>query len=428
MSGAAAVDAASGDDAWITAMLDAERALAVACGRAGLIPAAAAAAIADACVSLRPAPEELAAGAASAATPVPALVAALVRAVPPSAGPYVHFGATSQDIADSAAMLVVFRSLAPVLDDLGACADACAGLAVRHRDTLMAGRTLLRQAAPTTFGLVAAGWLTALDEVRVHLAAERATQTAAQLGGPVGTRAAFGVHGGEVAALFAAQLGLAEPPLPWHTDRTRITRIAAALGTAAGALGKVARDTALLGQDEIGEAAEAAGGHSSAMPHKNNPAHGVIVAANVHRVPGLVATLMSGMVQEHQRAAGAWQAEWASLTELVRAVGGAAAHARELLSGLLIDTDRMQANLAPHSAMLASAAVAQRLAVRLGRTEAHALVAELARSDTGFAEALRGDERVRDVLTPGEIDALLDPRSVLGSARALVDLALERRP
>lgn len=428
MSGSAAVDAATGDDAWITAMLDAERALAVACGRAGLIPAAAAAAIADACVSLRPSPEELAAGAASAATPVPALVTALVRAVPPSAGPYVHFGATSQDIADSAAMLVVFRALAPVLDDLGACADVCANLAVEHRDTLMAGRTLLRQAAPTTFGLAAAGWLTALDEVRVHLAAERATQTAAQLGGPVGTRAAFGSHGGEVAALYAAQLGLAEPPLPWHTDRTRIARIAAALGTAAGALGKVARDTVLLGQDEIGEVAEAVGGRSSAMPHKNNPAHGVIVAANVHRVPGLVAALMAGTVQEHQRAAGTWQAEWSSLTELLRSVGGAAAHARKLLSGLRVDTDRMRANLDLHGAVLASAAVAERLAVHLGRSEAHTLVAELAVAECGFADALRADERVRNHLTPGEIDELLDPRSVLGPAGALVDLALERRP
>jgi 3-carboxy-cis,cis-muconate cycloisomerase len=336
--------AATGSTAWVQAMLDVEAALARVGAATGRVPPGAAAAIVAACRADRFYVEDLGRRAMADATPVPALVADLRAALPASAREHVHSGATSQDIVDTAAMLVTRRTLATINADLAAVADRLAALADTHRYTVQIGRTLLQQATPTTFGLVAAGWLVAMDEARIRLSTVDRYRLAVQYGGPVGALAGFGAHAPAVLAALAADLDLAEPVLPWHTDRGRIGELAAALGGVAGALGKVAGDIALLAMPEIGEVAEGEAGASSAMQHKRNPAAAVLVTACAHRAPGMVATLLAAAPQELQRAAGRWQAEWATLTDLLRVVGGAAGHAQRMLRGLRVDPDRMHAN------------------------------------------------------------------------------------
>lgn len=239
-------------------------------------------------------------------------------------------------------MLVARRALGPLAADLRVAADACAGLANAHSGTPIIGRTLLQQAMPTTFGLKAAAWMVALDEARAGLLRVRDEVLAVQLGGPVGA-----LDAAAVAQAMGAELGLAVPVLAWHTDRRRPAELAAALGIAAGAAAKLARDVTLLAQNEVAEVREGGeGGGSSSIAHKRNPVAAVSALACAHRAPGLVATLLGGMAQEHERAAGAWQAEWEPLLELIRVTGSAAAWAAELASGLELDTGRMAANLA----------------------------------------------------------------------------------
>jgi 3-carboxy-cis,cis-muconate cycloisomerase len=255
--------------------------------------------------------------------------------------PAVHKGATSQDILDTASMLVTRRALEPLLADLTGAAAGAAALARTYRDTAMAGRTLLRQAAPITFGLKAARWLYALHQGIDRLDTVRETTLAVQLGGPTGTLGAFAL-----VDAYAGELGLVAPGLPWHTDRTRIGELAGALGIAAGTIGKIARDVTLLSQNEVAEVAEAAPGGSSSMPHKRNPAAAVSALACSAQAPGLVATLLAAMVQEHERAAGAWQSEWRALRELLLSVGSAAAWLHTCLAGLRVDPRALAANLA----------------------------------------------------------------------------------
>ena len=334
--------AAVADRAWLQAMLDVEAALARACAREGLIPGASADAIAEASRVDALDLEAIARDTAKTGTPVLGLVRALRARVPAVAADDVHHGATSQDIVDTAAMLLAQRALDPLLADAAAAADAARELAEAHRDTPMAGRTLLQQALPTTFGLRAAGWMTGIDEARAVLADVRARGLAVQMGGAVGPREP------SVARHVAEALGLAEPALPWHANRVRPAALASALGLLAGALAKPARDATLLAQDEIGELREGGGperGGSSAMAHKRNPVAAVAVLACTGRVPGLVATLLGSMAHEHERAAGAWQAEWGTYTDLLRLTGSAAAWSRELLVGLEADPARMRENL-----------------------------------------------------------------------------------
>jgi 3-carboxy-cis,cis-muconate cycloisomerase len=332
--------AATGPVAWVRAMLDVEAALARAGAATGRVPAEAAGAIVACCrVDLFDV-GDIAARAVASATPVVPLVADLRAAVPAAARDHVHAGATSQDVVDTAMMLVARSALRHIDADLASAADRLAELADAHRHTVHIGRTLLRHAAPTTFGAVAAGWLVAVDAARSRLSTVDG-RLAVQYGGPVGV--APGTPA--MLAALAADLDLSEPVLPWHTDRGRVGELASALGGAAGALGTVALGVALLSQNEIGELAEGGEGGSSAMPHKRNPAAAVLVSACAHRAPGLVATLLAAAPQELQRAAGRWQAEWGTLTDLLRVVSGAAAHARRMVAGLRVDADRMRANL-----------------------------------------------------------------------------------
>ncbi len=339
-------------EAWVRAMVDAEAALTAACVVEGLIPPQAGEAILRA---LQQGPldvEAIAAEAGEHATPVIPLVRELRERVGAGVRGRGALGATSQDIIDTAAMVITQRALETILSDASAAADAAAKLAVTHRSTPMVGRTLLQQALPTTFGLVAAGWLVSLEQACVELERVRDSVLAVQMGGPVGSRSP------QVAARVARTLGLAEPVLPWHTDRTRVVQLASALGALAGAAAKIARDVSLLAQTEVGEAREGGEGRggSSAMAHKRNPVAAVSVLACAHRVPGLVATLFAAMEQEHQRAAGAWQAEWGTLAELLTLTGSAAAWLADLLENLEVDAARMRANLAELAVAVVGAA------------------------------------------------------------------------
>lgn len=338
-----AVAAEVTDRAWLQAMLDVEAALARACGAESLIPGLAADEIAEACRAERFDIEELGRAAADSATPVVALVKALRAAVAEPAREHVHLGATSQDISDTAMMLIARRALIPLLDDARAAADAAAELARTYRDAPMIGRTLLQEALPITFGLRAAGWLTGLDAGRRRLTEVRDGELAVQMGGPVGARAPA------VAARVAAELGLTDPVMPWQAIRLRPVTLATALGAFCGVLAKIARDVTLLAQQEVGEIDEGGGpdrGGSSAMAHKRNPVGAVSVLACAKRAPGLVATALAAMEAEHERAAGAWQSEWGTYTELLALSGSATAWARELLENLNVHPDLMQANLA----------------------------------------------------------------------------------
>jgi 3-carboxy-cis,cis-muconate cycloisomerase len=332
-----------GDRAWVRALLDVEAALARALARLGEIPDAAASEITAACRELERSeslPALLARSTAENTTPVIGLVAVIRDAVSEPAREQVHRGATSQDIVDTALMLLLRRALGGLLEDVDATTDSLASLAAEHRTTPMIARTMLQQALPTTFGLVAAGWLDGLTETRVHLHHVRDAELAVQMGGPVGGRAPA------VAAAVAAELGLVEPVIGWATTRVRTALTAQVLGTAAGALGRVARDVTLLAQTEVGELHEGSAGGSSSMAHKRNPVAAVSALACSRRTPGLVATMLAAMEQEHQRAAGAWQSEWGTLSELAVLTGSTASWVRTMLEGLRIDTGRMAANLA----------------------------------------------------------------------------------
>jgi 3-carboxy-cis,cis-muconate cycloisomerase len=339
------------DTAFVQAMLDAEVALAHALVDTGLAGDGAAAEIARACAAAD-AFDIAAIGATTAdyGAPVPGLLAAIRERLSDAAATTLHRGATSQDIVDSAMMLVVRRSMPVLLDELAGAQELCAQLAEAHRETVMAGRTLLQQAQPITFGLKSAVWLNGLTEARRVLLTASEQAAVVQLGGAAGTLAAYGDRGSDVLEAFAARLGLGNPGVPWHTVRVRPAAVAAALGIAAGTMAKVARDLVLLAQTEVGEAAERpedGRGGSSAMAHKHNPVGAIAVLACAGRAPGLVATILSAMVQEHERAAGAWQGEWEALIELLGLTGSAATSLREALAMLEIDADRMTANLAP---------------------------------------------------------------------------------
>ena len=443
------------DAAWLQAMLDAEAGLARALERAGLAPAGAGEAVTAAARAGNFDPNELGGLAALTGNPVPGLARALARQVPQTAVSAVHRGATSQDIVDTAAMLLAKRAIDVIAADLARAADAAAGLATAHRDSIMIGRTLLQQAVPVTFGLVAAGWLTSLDEARAGLDSV-GPRLAVQFGGAAGTLASLGEAGQRVTALLATELGLAVPVLPWHTDRLRIIDLGTALARVAAVLGKIARDVTLLAQSEVGEVSEGGGpaearagqrgaeqqapaaaprrGGSSAMPHKRNPVASIAILGCARQVPGLLATLAAASEQELQRAAGAWHAEWEPLTALLRLTGSASSWAADLLPGLVVDTSRMAANLAATKGLPLAEHVSSLLAGVLGGAQAHDLVAEAGARATSAGLPLRDvllavpklEERLSSAgITAEQIDSALEPSGYLGATDAFITAAID---
>jgi len=421
--------------AWLRAMLDAEGTLAQAQARAGLIPGQAAETIISCCDTDRFDPEEIGREGRAKGNPVPPLVRTLTGAVSEiseDAASHVHKGVTSQDIMDTAAMLVSRHALGLILTEVEGIAAACARLADTHRDTMMPGRTLLQQALPTTFGLKVAGWLVSVLEARNRLLAVREAGLAVQLGGAAGTLASLGSSGTRVLGEFARELDLVEPVVPWHTDRARISEIGGALSLVSGVLGKISQDVILMAQTEVGEVAEPAGegrGGSSTLPHKRNPILSVTAVANARRVPDLAHTLQAAMVGEHERAAGAWHSEWEALSDALALTGGAAAAVREVTEGLEVYPEKMLENLNATGGLLLAENVTTLAAGNLGRLEAHDLVEEASRraleGGKSLREELLSEPRLGEVLSDEEIDAALDPAAYLGSAGEFVDRALK---
>jgi len=419
------------DRAWVQAMLDVEAALARAESRIGLIPPTAADGIAGHCRVDEFDVAQLGRAAVRSANPVIPLVNALRAAVPYDAAPYVHHGATSQDVLDTAMMLIARRGLELVLADLERAAAAAATLADRHRATVMAARTLLQQALPTTFGLKAAGWLVAIVEARSVLARVAQTRLAVQFGGAAGTMAALSDRGLDVSRELAAELTLAEPTVPWHTARGRVVEVATALGIAAGVAGKVALDIVLLAQTEVGEVSEstvAGRGSSSALPQKHNPVDAIEILAAVRGINAQVAVLLGAMLQEHERAAGAWQAEWPAFAETLRLAGGAASRLASLLAGLQVDPERMRRNLDQSGGSIMAEHVVMMLGERVDPVMARALVdtAVSAAASTGrpFKDVVREDRAITTHLKPEELAGALEPSGHLGVAELLIDRAL----
>ncbi|MFE9880444.1 3-carboxy-cis,cis-muconate cycloisomerase [Streptomyces sp. NPDC005784] len=425
--------AATSDTAYLRALLDAEAALTRAQASLGLAPAEAATAVTFAADGADFDIASIALRARGGGNPVIPLVADLTAAVAAEFAAYVHRGATSQDILDSATMLVAARTLDLVLGDLDRAGRALARLAEEHRDTVLPGRTLTQHAVPTTFGLKAAGWRSLVLDARDRVHAVRSSLPA-QLGGAAGTLAAFAAFGADdtpaLVAAYAHELGLAEPLLPWHTLRTPIADLAGALAFTAGALGKTAVDVLTLSRTEIAELAEGSGGGSSAMPHKANPVRATLVAAAARRAPLLAATLYGAMAAEDERPAGAWHAEWEPLRDLLRLVGGAARDTAELTEGLRVNAEAMREHLDLTHGLIVSERLAAELSPVLGRAPAKELLTRAARRAVAerrpLADVLGEEPGLKDL--PGvDLADLTDPTRYTGSAGVLTDRALERR-
>lgn len=424
--GGSAVAAEVSDHAWVVALLEVEAALSRAASAAGLVAVEHASTVTGVATRLaEPGALDIAdLGRRSAAggNPVIPLVkilrtACAAEGVPASA---VHVGATSQDVMDSALMLLARRAGRRILTELRTASDAAAELARLHRGTPMVARTLGQQALPTTFGALAVSWFTGLDDATAHL--ERALNTLpVQFGGAAGTLAAVHPHGLELADALADELGLVRQIVPWHTTRTPIAALASALGIAAGAISKPATDITAMASTEFNEVAEDAPGGSSAMPHKQNPVAAITARAAARRVPGLVATILASMDHEFARAAGAWHAEWEAVTDLLRLTGGAAQRLASSLTGLHVHADAMSRNLDITGGLI----LAERVT---GALSAHTNGArEIVTATAASGVPLDADPAITAHLTADELRDLLDPANYLGHAVDLVDRALAAR-
>jgi 3-carboxy-cis,cis-muconate cycloisomerase len=374
------------DDSLLQSMLQFETALAAVQAALKIIPTDAAAAIGRAAAQASAFDVDRLAEAAlhtgTLSIPVVQALTEQVRAQDAKAAGFVHWGATSQDLADTALVLLLRRAQPILQADLDRLESALQRLSEGHKTTVMLGRTLLQGAPPVTFGLKAAGWVSAIHRCRRRLDSAFAEALLVQLGGAVGTTAALGERGPEVGRALAKELGLRYPGAPWHTQRDRLAALVCACGILTGSLGKMARDVSLLMQGEIAEVAEPSSpgrGGSSTMPQKRNPVGATVALAAAQRVPGLVATFLSAMVQEHERAVGGWQAEWPTISAVLQATGVALASMAETAGGLEVDQQKMRANLDATRGAIYSEKAMMLLADSLGRDAAHKLLAEASR-------------------------------------------------
>ena len=424
--------------AFFQRMLDVEAALARAQADLGVIPKGAARPIAAACRAELYDFNAIGKAATDAGNLAIPMVKALTAAVDGKSKGFVHWGATSQDIIDTATVLQIKDALALFDQRLRRLGDGLATMVKRHRRTPMVGRTWLQHALPTTFGLKAAGWLDVVLRHGERLDEVRRRAVALQFGGASGTLASLGEEGIAVADRLAKHLGLAVAATPWHTGRDRMAEVAALGGLITGTLGKIARDVSLMMQTDVGEVFEAAAsgrGGSSTMPHKRNPVACASILAAATMVPGLVATMLTAQVQEHERAAGTWSAEWPTLPDILKLTGGALLRTADLIDGLEIDAKRMRQNLDATGGLILAEAVMMTLGERIGRSEAHHLLEAASRKAMAerrhLRDVLANDEHITRHLDEGTLKRLFDPLAYLGSAQQFVDRALaayRRRP
>lgn len=433
------VEKAWSDRSCLQGMLDFEAGLARAEARAGVVPSSAAAAIAAKCKAELFDIPELARGAKLAgniAIPLIKALTALVAQNDKDAARYVHWGATSQDAIDTGCVLQLRQALKIIASDLDRLADGLAELATKHRSTIVVGRTWMQQALPTTFGAKVAGWLDAVDRHRERLRETRRRALVLQFGGAVGTLAALGPGGVEVANNLVEELALGLPEIPWHSHRDRVAEVATSLGLCVGTLGKIAKDISLHSQTEVAEVFEPAEnnrGGSSTMPHKRNPVASAVVLSAAMRVPGLVSAMLTAMVQEHERGLGGWHAEWETLPEIVSLSAGALHLMAEVIPKLEIDAKRMQENLEATRGLIFGEAVSMALAEKMGKAAAHELVegaCQKARNEKRhLRDVLLCDEQAKLQLSAVDLDELFDARKYLGMAEGFVDrvVAASRR-
>jgi 3-carboxy-cis,cis-muconate cycloisomerase len=407
-------------------MLDFEIGLARAEARLGIIPSAAAEAIATAVRAENFDPAQLAQDTLRAGTPGIPLAKALteqVRAANSDAAKFVHWGATSQDVADTALILLLKQAKPVLIADITRLQDALGKCAEHHEHTLMLGRTLLQAAPPVTFGLKAAGWLASIRRCSFRFESAFAEALIVQLGGASGTLAALGDRGLDVMRALASELGLDCPEAPWHTHRDRLANLVCACGVLTGALGKMARDISLLMQNEVAEVAEPGGsgrGGSSTMPHKRNPIGSAVTLAAANRVPGLVANFLAGMVQEQERGTGGWQAEWTTVASVIQATGVAAASMAEVAAGLSIDEQKMRSNIEATLGVVFAERAMMLLGPKLGRDKAHKIIEQATRKSVEqgrhLVEVLREMREVLDVIDEATLSNLEKPEAYLGVA------------
>ncbi|MGA7167542.1 MAG: 3-carboxy-cis,cis-muconate cycloisomerase [Candidatus Sulfotelmatobacter sp.] len=429
--GSAAMSEIFSDAARLQHMLDFEASLARAEARCGVIPAAAAAAISSKCMAKLIDVGALAAATAASLNPAIPLVkqlTALVAQEDPEAAQFVHWGATSQDANDTGLVLQTRKALDILEVGLTALCAGLTKLMQQYRSTPLAGRTLMQHALPTTFGVKVAGWLDGMNRHRERFAQTRTRVLVLQFGGAVGTLAALGEKGLQIAEALAAELQLDLPAMPWHTQRDRVAEVATTLGLCTGSLGKMARDISLHMQTEVAEVLEPAGegrGGSSTMPHKRNPVSAAVVLSAAVRVPGLVGTMLSALVQEDERGLGNWQAEWETLPEIFRLTDGALHQMATIVPHLEVDAARMRRNLEAADGLIFAEAVTMVLASHLGKSAARALLETASRearnSGKHLREVLGQDRTVSEHLSAAELDRLFKPENYLGMAEQFVD-------
>jgi 3-carboxy-cis,cis-muconate cycloisomerase len=423
------------DDAvYLQHMLDFEHALARAEATVGLIPASAVVSIAKACHADsfdRVALAEAAVQAGNLAIPLVKMLTAKVASADPSAARYVHWGATSQDVIDTATMLGLRAAIDALIADLGRAITGFARMALQHRKTAVVARTWLQHALPMPFGLKLAEYAAALHRSRKRLKRLRSETLALQFGGAAGTLAALGDKGLKVAEQLAQELSLPLPDAPWHTHRDRIADVASVLAILTGTCGKIARDVSLMMQTDVAEAFEPAGGGrggSSTMPHKRNPVAAARALAAATMAPNLAATIFAAQVQDHERSAGPWHAEWPTLPTLQLVTSGALAAIAEIAEGLEVDVIRMRANLDRSQGLVMAEAVAMALAERIGKSDAHQIVEGASRTAVETRQHLRSvlasDARVTAHISTGRLESLFDPMGYQGVAQALIDRLL----
>jgi 3-carboxy-cis,cis-muconate cycloisomerase len=422
------------DTTMLQHMLDFEAALARAEAAAGVIPGRAVEPIAKACRAesfdlLQLA--EAATRSGNLAIPMVKALTAAVATADAEAARYVHWGATSQDVIDTGAMLTLREGIDVLLTDLARAITGFADLARKHRDTPVVARTWLQHALPMPFGLKLAEYAAALHRSKLRLKRLRAETLALQFGGAAGTLAALGDKGLAVSEALARELELTLPEAPWHTHRDRIAEAASVFAIIAGSCGKIARDTSLMMQTDVGEAFEPSGegrGGSSTMPHKRNPVAAATALGAATMAPNLAATIFAAQVQDHERSAGPWHAEWPTLPTLMLVTSGALAAIVDLAEGLEVDAARMRENLETTNGLIMAEAVAFALAEKIGKADAHHLVEAASKKAVADKKHLRdvlmSDSKVTAQLGAEKIDALFEPTAYQGASQALIDRLL----
>ena len=426
------------DEVYLQHMLDFEHALARAEAAVGIIPASAVVSIAKACHAEsfdRAALAEAAVHAGNLAIPLVKMLTVKVASADPSAARYVHWGATSQDVIDTATMLGLRAAINALITDLDRAITGFARMAIQYRETAVVARTWLQHALPMPFGLKLAEYAAALHRSRGRLKRMRRDTLALQFGGAAGTLAALGGNGLKVAEQLANELSLPLPDAPWHTHRDRIADVATALAILTGTCGKIARDVSLMMQTDVAEAFEPAGegrGGSSTMPHKRNPVAAARALAAATMAPNLAATILAAQVQDHERSAGPWHAEWPTLPTLQLVTSGALSAIAEIAEGLEVDAARMRANLDMTGGAIVSEAVMMGLGPHLGRQRAHDLVYDIcldaARTGKPLIDLLATEAEISRHVGRAELEQMVDPANYLGLSGEMVDRVLALEP